>query len=118
MASTPSAPVSLAEFRAAKGNKARKPLYFAREELAAIMQLYSRHVAQGRWRDYAIDFAPGLAVFSIFKNAHEQPLYSIAKRVGPSGKGREFVVHEGKKPLKKSQHLADIIRVLDIQRLD
>ncbi len=110
-------PISIAEFRAkrAKGSRARKPLYFQREELSSIMQVYSRYVAAGQWRDYAIDFAPGVAVFSIFKSAHEQPMYTVAKRLGPSGKGREFVVHEGAKPIKKSENLADVLRALDIK---
>jgi hypothetical protein len=110
-------PISIAEFRAqrAKGSRARKPLYFQRDELSSIMQIYSRYVAAGHWRDYAIDFAPGVAVFSIFKSTHEQPTFTVAKRLGPSGKGREFVVHEGVKPIKRSENLADVLRALDIK---
>ena len=110
-------PISVAAFRAerAKGSRARKPLYFQRDELSSIMQVYSRYVAAGQWRDYAIDFAPGVAVFSIFKNAHEQPMFTVAKRLGPSGTGREFVVHEGLRPIKRSENLSDVLRALDIK---
>ena len=49
----------------------------------------------GECKDYSIDFAPGLAVFAMYKNAQEQPLFTVAKRIGPSGKGLEFVLTLG-----------------------
>ena len=36
-------------------------------------------VAAGEWRDYAIDFMPEKAVFSIFRRTSEMPLYRIEK---------------------------------------
>ena len=39
---------------------------FTRDELRAILDLYGRKVAEGEWRDYAIDFTRDRAVFSIF----------------------------------------------------
>ena len=35
-------------------------------------------MASGEWRDYAIDFRPGMAIFSIFRHTSEQPLFAIA----------------------------------------
>ena len=52
---------------------------FEREELQRILDLYGRMVAAGEWRDYAIDFRPGMAIFSIFRHTSEQPLFAIAK---------------------------------------
>ena len=111
------APISFADFRnaKAKSSKAKRPLYFQRDELSLIMNSYSRQVMAGDCKDYSIDFAPGLAIFAMYKNANEQPLYTVAKRVGVSGKGREFVLHEGKKPLKRSEELKDVLRVLEVK---
>ena len=52
---------------------------FDRYELRALMNLYGRQVAQGEWRDYAMDFLPDLAVFSVFKRAHEVPVFRLEK---------------------------------------
>jgi len=52
---------------------------FNREELQAILNLYGRMVAEGEWRDYAIDFTRDKAIFSIFRRASEMPLYRIEK---------------------------------------
>ncbi|HWX63201.1 DUF2794 domain-containing protein [Bradyrhizobium sp.] len=52
---------------------------FNRLELNRILNLYGRMVADGEWRDYAIDFLRERAVFSIFRRASEVPLYRIEK---------------------------------------
>ena len=45
------------------------PVTFDRGELRDILNLYGRKVAEGEWRDYAIDFTREKAVFSIFRRA-------------------------------------------------
>ncbi len=52
---------------------------FNRFELNRILNLYGRMVADGEWRDYAIDFMRDRAVFSIFRRASEVPIYRIEK---------------------------------------
>jgi hypothetical protein len=52
---------------------------FDRRELGRIFGLYGRKVAEGEWRDYAIDFLRDRAVFSIFRRASEVPIYRIEK---------------------------------------
>src|ERR1700748_2459888 len=52
---------------------------FNRIELNRILNLYGRMVADGEWRDYAIDFLKDRAVFSVFRRASEVPIYRIEK---------------------------------------
>jgi hypothetical protein len=52
---------------------------FSRLELNRILNLYGRRVADGEWRDYAIDFLKDRAVFSVFRRASEVPIYRIEK---------------------------------------
>ena len=56
------------------------PVSFHRSELSRILDVYSRRVAAGEWRDYAIDQLPGRAVFSIFRNSLDRPVFTITKR--------------------------------------
>lgn len=53
---------------------------FDRMELSRIMDLYGRMVAAGHWRDYAIDLARDVALFSAFRRATERPEIRIEKR--------------------------------------
>ena len=71
------------ENRAAARNTAAGPspsrVTFNRLELSRILNLYGRMVADGEWRDYAIDFLRERAVFSVFRRASEVPIYRIEK---------------------------------------
>ncbi len=56
------------------------PISFNRQELNEILEVYGRKVADGEWRDYAIDQMRERAVFSIFRRTCEVPLYRIVKQ--------------------------------------
>ena len=38
-------------------HRKRGRIFFSRRELDQLLQLYSRQVARGEWRDYAIDLS-------------------------------------------------------------
>ncbi len=87
---------------------------FNRLELREILNLYGRKVAEGEWRDYAIDFTPTLAVFSIFRRTSERPLYRIEKDPRLAQKqGAYSVIAATGLILKRGQDLAKVISVLD-----
>jgi hypothetical protein len=70
---------TLAAERASAANPAASRVTFNRYELNRILNLYGRMVADGEWRDYAIDFLKDRAVFSVFRRASEVPIYRIEK---------------------------------------
>jgi hypothetical protein len=87
---------------------------FDRSELQAILNLYGRKVAAGEWRDYAIDFLPDKAVFSIFRRSSEMPLYRIEKdpKLAKRQGAYSVVVSTGL-ILKRGHELDRVLRVLD-----
>ena len=89
----------------------RRIVSFDRRELSRLLNLYSMRVASGEWRDYAIDFLPGMAIFSIFRHTAEQPLFAIAK-VPESNPGR-YRVYNGPRKLAHSDSLEDVLAVFD-----
>jgi hypothetical protein len=70
---------SRAVARTATASPAANRVTFNRLELNRILNLYGRMVADGEWRDYAIDFLKDRAVFSVFRRASEVPIYRIEK---------------------------------------
>ena len=93
---------------------AAEPVTFDRHELRAILDLYGRKVADGEWRDYAIDFNRDKAVFSIFRRASEYPLYRVEKNPKLARKQGMFsVVTTTGLILKRGHELARVIEVLD-----
>lgn len=87
---------------------------FDRRELQTILNLYGRMVAQGEWKDYALDFTRDCAVFSIFRRAAETPLYRIEKNPKLARKQGAYSVFSATGLiLKRGQDLARVIAVLD-----
>jgi hypothetical protein len=87
---------------------------FSRRELREIMNLYGRMVAAGEWRDYALDFTPEQAIFSVFRRACETPLYRIKKDPKLARRqGAYSVVAVGGLVVKRGHDLAQVLCVLE-----
>ena len=100
--------------RAALPPSGLAPISFDRLELRAILNLYGRKVAEGEWRDYAIDFLKDMAVFSVFRRSSEMPLYRIVKNPSLARKqGAYAVTTTGGRVLKRGHDLERMLQVLD-----
>ena len=87
----------------------RRTLYFTRSELNQLLGLYSRNVARGVWRDYAIDHRDGQALFSIFRHTHESAAYTIIKSLAPTANATEFIVLRGRQRLRTARTLGEAL---------
>src|SRR6266850_2828293 len=87
---------------------------FNRFELNRILNLYGRMVADGEWRDYAIDFLKDRAVFSVFRRASEVPIYRIEKDPRLARKqGAYSVISASGLILRRGHELDRVLRALD-----
>lgn len=88
---------------------------FDRKELSTILNLYGRKVADGEWRDYALDFLRDRALFSIYKRASERPLYVVEKNPKLRNKqGQYMVLAQDGRILKRGHDLSTVLRVLEL----
>ena len=91
---------------------------FNRWELDQILSIYGKRVAEGEWRDYAIDMLRDRAVFSIFQRTAEAPLYLIEKN--PKLARRQGVYSVAAATgliLKRGHELCRVLRIFDRGRL-
>lgn len=87
---------------------------FDRHELREIFNLYGRRVAEGEWRDYAIDFRSDKAVFNIYRRASEVPLYRVEKDPALARRqGAYAVVTSTGLILKRGSDLARVLQAID-----
>jgi hypothetical protein len=92
--------------------KASGLVVFNQTELRQLLNVYSRRVATGEWRDYAIDHGSGMAVFSIFRHTNDAPLFCVTKRAD-KGDRREYVVASRRKQLKRGGSIGEVLAVFD-----
>ncbi len=94
--------------------KAAPVTAFNRVELDRILAVYSRYVAAGEWRDYALEMGTEKAVFAIFQRASEYPLFRIEKCPRLAKKQGAFsVVARSGQILKRGHDLDRVLAVLD-----
>jgi hypothetical protein len=98
-------------YRLADQRARRRTISFDRRELGQLLNLYSMRVRSGEWRDYAIDFRPGMAIFSIFRHTAESPLYAIAKV--PSSNAGIYMIYNGPRKLAHGDILEDVLSVFE-----
>jgi hypothetical protein len=106
---------SVAEARSARppASAAGAGIAFDRRELSIILSVYGSKVAQGEWRDYAIDMGHDRAVFSVFRRASEVPIYRIEKTPWQARKQDLYsVVAQGGMILRRGHDLAQVLRIL------
>ena len=90
------------------------PVMFDRKELNLILNLYSKMVGAGEWKDYAIDSMKECAVFSVFRRATETPLFRIEKTPKLARKQGAFsVVNANGSILKRGHELSLVLCVFD-----
>jgi hypothetical protein len=97
--------------RFADNRRQTPPTFFNRRELNLLLSLYSRRVADGAWRDYAIDHRPGMATFAVFRHTHDRPLFVVAKQTG--GGRAEFAILSGLQKVRCAGSIDEVIGILE-----
>lgn len=98
-------------YRLTEISPSSRATFFDRNELSQLLSLYSRRVANGQWRDYAIDQQGGSAVFSVFRHTHDAPAFRIAKQSARGAAGSAYVVSSGAETLIRAKTMAEALSV-------
>ena len=87
---------------------------FDRKELQTILGFYVTKVAEGEWRDYAMDFGRDKAVFSVFRRSSEVPLYRIEKNPKLARRqGAYSVISATGLIVRRGHELERVLRAID-----
>ena len=88
----------------------KNTIYFSKYELTFILNLYSKQVSLGSWRDYAIDNKNNIAVFSIYRHTHDQPMYQFVKTSKKGYRNNpDFFIKDSNKIIFKSKVIEQIL---------
>lgn len=102
----------LIELSAARAGRDKLPITFHRTELDALLRIYSMMVGAGEWRDYALSHLTDRAVFSVFKRAHEAPMFRVEKIPGTK-QGAFVVFGSDGRVLKRGHDIKNVLTVFE-----
>ena len=87
-----------------------KEIFFERNEIKVILDLYAKMVSEGSWKDYSLVISSKQVGFSVFNNASENAKFRICKNFKPLNKNLKYLVTDSKgKVIKNSYNLVTLI---------
>ena len=90
--------------------KLEKEKFFVKKELQSILNLYSKMVSNGTWKDYGVSIGPKEISFDIYQRASEKPIYKILKNLKPRNYNEKFSIKDKHgNVLEKSSDLLNLI---------
>lgn len=96
------------------GRRQPRRIAFSREELRQLLEVYSRRVAAGDWRDYAIDYGPDRAIFSVFRHTADTPVYKVSKTTQRgAGPCFRYTLSRGCEQLRRGPTIAAVVAEMD-----
>ena len=95
-----------------------KNLFFEKEELKIILNLYAKMVSQGSWKDYSLIISNKQVGFSVFKNSSENAKYKICKNFKPYSKYLKYLIIDSRgKILKNSDELKILLKNINWKKM-
>ena len=87
-----------------------KEIFFNKSELALILNLYSRMVSSGDWKDYGLSISKREVSFNVYHRTSEVPIYKITKNLKPKNENEKYLIKNSlDKIINNSQDLKNLI---------
>ena len=88
----------------------KKDLFFNKNELKSILNLYAQMVSSGEWKDYGLYISKKEVSFNVYVRAAEFPAYKIAKNLKPKNVNENYIIKDGQnRIINKSESLEKLI---------
>ena len=88
----------------------KEDIFFNKNELQLILNLYAKMVSGGEWKDYGLSISKKEVSFNVYNRASETPVYKITKNLKPREKNQRYLIKNGKNEIiKSSENLKNLI---------
>jgi len=89
----------------------KSDIFFKKDELKLILNLYAKMVSSGEWKDYGLSISKKEISFNVYHRTSEFPAYKITKNLGPKNEGEKYLVKDSQnKIINKSESLQNLIK--------
>ena len=88
----------------------KRDIFFNKNELKLILNLYAKMVSGGEWKDYGLSISKKEVSFNVYQRTSEFPAYKITKNLRPKNEGEKYLVKDSQnKIINKSENLQNLI---------
>ena len=95
-----------------------KNIFFNKNELKLILNLYAKMVSSGEWKDYGLNISKRYVSFNVYHRSSDFPIYKITKNLAPKNKSEKYLIKNSKNQIiKNSENLENLIEKIVWQKL-
>ena len=89
----------------------KRDIFFNKNELKLILNLYAEMVSGGEWKDYGLSVVKKEVSFNVYHRASEFPVYKITKNLKPKNKSEKYLIKNAQnKIINNSESLENLIK--------
>ena len=89
----------------------KKDIFFNKNELKLILNLYAKMVTSGDWKDYGLSISKKEVSFNVYRRTSEFPAYKITKNLKLKNKSEKYLIKDiQNKIINNSDNLEDLIK--------
>ncbi len=89
----------------------KNDIFFKKNELKLILNLYAKMVSGGEWKDYGLSISKKEVSFNVYYRSSERPAYKITKNLKPKNKNEKYLVKDKQnKIINNSDDLENLIK--------
>jgi len=89
----------------------KKDIFFNKNELQIILNLYAKMVSGGEWKDYGLSISKKEISFNVYHRASEFPAYKITKNLNPKNENEKYLIKDAQNiVIGSSENLKKLIK--------
>ena len=89
----------------------KRDIFFNKNELKLILNLYAEMVSGGEWKDYGLSILKKEVSFNVYHRASEFPVYKITKNLKPKNKSEKYLIKNAQnKIINNSESMENLIK--------
>ena len=89
----------------------KRDIFFNKNELKLILNLYAEMVSDGEWKDYGLSITKKEVSFNVYHRTSDFPVYKITKNLKPKNENEKYLIKDAKnKIIKNSENLENLIK--------
>jgi len=89
----------------------KRDIFFNKNELKLILNLYAEMVSDGEWKDYGLSITKKEVSFNVYHRASDFPAYKITKNLKPKNENEKYLIKDAQnKMINNSGNLENLIK--------
>ena len=89
----------------------KRDIFFNKNELKLILNLYAEMVSDGEWKDYGLSITKKEVSFNVYHRTSDFPVYKITKNLKPKNENEKYLIKDAQnKMINNSGNLENLIK--------